>query len=317
MPCYAAPGALAPHPTHRGATHPFRLGSMAGALGLLALLSVPAQGQRAPDIYVASLQLAGGRVSVGAPRNVTSREGYDNQPAFARDGQSLLYTSTRDDAQADIYRVVFATGGTTRVTHTAPESEYSAAELPDGAALAVIRVERDSTQRLWRLPLAGGSEAPIFPALRPVGYHAWADAHMVAMFVLGTPNALVLGDTRTGRLDTLMMNIGRSMHRMPGTRQLSFVSKSYADAWYVMALDVDTRGIRPVARLPRGVEDYAWLPDGRLIAGSGSTLLVADPRGDAAWVAVADLQPAGISEITRLAVSPAGDALAIVAVPTR
>lgn len=256
-------------------------------------------------------------MTVGAPRNVTAREGYDNQPAFSRDGHTLYFTSVRDDAQADIHRVDLATGALTRVTHTSPESEYSAGEWPGGGALAVIRVERDSTQRLWRIPLGGGTEAPLFPALRPVGYYAWGDEHHVAMFVLGSPNVLVLGDTRSGRLDSLMFNIGRSMHRIPGTHQVSFVSKSYADIGYIMALDVQTRDIRPVARLPRGVEDYAWLPDGRLIAGSGSTLLVADPRGDASWVAVADLASAGLSEITRLAVSPAGDRLALVAVPGR
>ncbi len=287
------------------------------AMAHSAPMAVLAQGGQAPDVYLASLDLSGARVTVGAPRNVTAREGYDNQPAFSRDGRSLYYTSTRDDAQADIYRIDLTSGTTTRVTRTAPESEYSAAEVPDGEALAVIRVERDSTQRLWRLPLRGGAESPLFAALRPVGYHAWADAFRVAMFVLGDPNALVLGDTRTGKVDSLMFNIGRSLHRIPGTRQLSFVSKSYADAWYVMSLDVETRDIRPVARLPRGVEDYAWLPDGRLIAGSGSVLLVADPRADAAWVTVADFRPAGLSEITRLAVSPEGDRLAIVAVPGR
>lgn len=289
----------------------------ATVLLLCCAISASAAAQRPPDVFVASLELSGARVQVGAPRNLTQREGYDNQPSFSRDGRWLYYTSTRDDAQADIYRVDLASGATSRQTMTAPESEYSAAEVPDGGAIALIRVERDSTQRLWRVPLDGGGEAPLFPSLRPVGYHAWADARYVAMFVLGDPNALVLGDLRTAKLDTLMFNIGRSMHRIPGTRQLSFVSKSYADAWYIMSLDVESRDVRPLARLPRGVEDYAWLPDGRLIAGSGSALMVADPRGDAAWVTVADFAAAGLGEITRLAVSPSGDRLAIVAVPAR
>jgi len=315
---FAAPCHIdAPSPAPPLVRPRWRRRAAAGAMTLSALLSPAAHGQRTPDVCLAGLERSGGRVTIGAPRNVTSREGYDNQPAFSQDGDALYFTSVRDDAQSDIYRFTVSTGITTRVTRTAPESEYSAFELPDGGAIALVRVERDSVQRLWRVPLGGGAEAPLFPALRPVGYHAWADAHRVAMFVLGDPNALVLGDTRTGRLDTLMFNIGRSMHRIPGTRQLSFVSKSYADAWYVMALDVDSRDIRPLARLPRGVEDYAWLPDGRLLCGSGSALLVADPRGDAAWVTVTDLQLAGLTEITRLAISPKGDRLAIVAVPSR
>lgn len=272
-----------------------------------------AQGET--DVFVATLDTRAGAVRIGAPRNVTRRAGYDNQPSFSRDGGAIFYTSTRDDAQADIYRHVLATGRTTRVTRTAPESEYSAAEVPGGGAISVIRVERDSAQRVWRIPLRGGKESVILPALRPVGYHAWADATRLAMFVLGDPPVLVLGDLSSGRSDTLMASIGRSLHRIPGGKQISFVSKAYENASWVMELDVDSRAMRPLARLPQGVEDYAWLPDGRLIAGNGSKLLVCDISRGATWEEVADLAEAGISGITRIAVSPKGDRIAIVGVP--
>ncbi|MCC6929200.1 MAG: PD40 domain-containing protein [Gemmatimonadaceae bacterium] len=283
----------------------------------LAWLATPAGAQGDPDIFLASLGGGRARVTVGTPRNVTARPGYDNQPSFSRDGSALFYTSTRDDAQADIYRITLATGAITRVTHTAPESEYSAAEVPGGGAISVIRVERDSAQRLWRVPLSrdGGRESPYLPALKPVGYHAWADDTHLVMFVLGTPSNLVVGDLQTGRADTVMVNVGRSLHRIPGTNHVSYVSKAYEENWYVMDLDVATRASRPIARLPKGTEDYAWLPDGRLVAGSGSKLFVADPRGTVAWEEVADLAGAGLSSISRLAVSPAGDRIAIVAIP--
>jgi len=274
---------------------------------------------RDPDIFLASLGGGRGVVTVGAPRNLTARPGYDNQPSFSRDGSALFYTSTRDDAQADIYRIALASGAITRVTQTAPESEYSATEVPGGGALSVIRVERDSTQRLWRIPLGrgAGAERVYLPALKPVGYHAWADDTHLVMFVLGTPSNLVVGDLATGRADTVMVNVGRSLHRIPGTNHVSFVSKAYEENWYVMDLDVATRESRPIAKLPKGTEDYAWLPDGRLVAGSGSKLFVADPKGAVSWDEVADLAGAGLTSITRLAVSPAGDRIAIVAIPTK
>lgn len=286
---------------------------LAASVILAAPAAAGAQGET--DVFVATLDTRAGAVHVGVPRNVTNRVGYDNQPSFTRDGGAIFYTSTREDAQADIYRYVLATGRETRVTRTAPESEYSATEVPGGGAISVIRVERDSAQRLWRIPLHGGEESVILPALKPVGYHAWADATHIAMFVLGDPPVLVLGDLTTGRSDTVMANIGRSLHRIPGGRHISFVSKAYENAFWVMELDVDSREMRPLARLPQGVEDYAWLPDGRLIAGSGSKLLVCDLSTRATWAEVADLKDAGISGITRLAVSPRGDRLAIVGVP--
>ncbi|HEX4931676.1 MAG TPA: hypothetical protein VFV33_00770 [Gemmatimonadaceae bacterium] len=292
--------------------------ALAVALGALAAVAGPARAQGDPDIFLASLGIDRGKVAVGAPRNVTAREGYDNQPSFSRDGRSLYFTSTREDAQADIYRLTIASGAIARVTATSPESEYSASEIPGAAAIAFIRVERDSMQRLWRRPVSNSArvrEQVLFPALAPVGYHAWADAQHVVMYVLGSPSNLVIGELPGGRTDTVMVNIGRSLHRIPGTNRVSFVSKAYEENWYVMDLDVATRETRPIARLPKGTEDYAWLPDGRLIAGSGSTLLVADPAQSAAWIEIADLAPAGLRAITRLAVSPSGDRIAIVAVP--
>jgi hypothetical protein len=40
----------------------------------------------ATDIFLADLAVADGRFAVSAPRNLTARDGYDNQPAFSRDG---------------------------------------------------------------------------------------------------------------------------------------------------------------------------------------------------------------------------------------
>jgi hypothetical protein len=165
-----------------------------------------------PDIYIATLTVARGAPSVGVPMNFTDRVGYDNQPSFSSDGAAIFFTSVRDDAQADIYRYDVATKRTDRVTSSTPESEYSATSIDSGRAISVIRVERDSAQRLWRFPLrAGGEPSVILERVRPVGYHAWADDHTLALFVLGNPNSLQLADTRTGNADTIATGIGRSL----------------------------------------------------------------------------------------------------------
>jgi hypothetical protein len=62
--------------------------------------------------------------------------------------------------------------------------------------------------------------------------------------------------------------------------------------------------------------DLAWMPDGTLLMARGD-VLYAWKRGDADWTRVADLSTLGITGATRLAVSPRGDALAIVAAAPR
>ena len=145
-----------------------------------------------PDIYLASLTVERGSVTVGTPLNITDRAGYDNQPSFTSDGTGVFFTSVREDAQADIYRYDVRTKATTRVTSTAPESEYSATPVDADRAISVVRVERDSTQRLWRFPLDRSAPSVILERVRPVGYHAWANEHTLALFVLGSPNTLQL-----------------------------------------------------------------------------------------------------------------------------
>ena len=115
---------------------------------MLGIALLVLQAPPATDIYVADLRVTDRRVSVGSPVNVTARPGYDNQPFFLRDGRSFFYTSVRDDAQADIYRYDLDRKISVRVT-TTRESEYSPTPLPKGDGFSVVRVEADSTQRLW------------------------------------------------------------------------------------------------------------------------------------------------------------------------
>jgi hypothetical protein len=245
--------------------------------------------------------------------NFTARIGYDNQPAFLSDGSAVLFTSVREDSQADIYRYDIAVRRTSRVTISAPESEYSATPIEGGRAISVIRVERDSTQRLWRFPLDPGEPSVILDRARPVGYHAWADDTTVALFVLGSPNSLQLANTRRQTADTIATSIGRSLHRIPGTRRISFVRKVSPTEWWLESLDIATRRAERLARMLDGVEDYAWLPDRSAISGRGSTLLRWSGKAGDDWRVIADLAGSGVKGITRLAISPRGDQIAFAA----
>ena len=266
-----------------------------------------------PDVYIASITLQRGAATVGTPMNITDRPGYDNQPSFTDDQRGVFFTSVRDDAQADIYRYDLGTKRTTRVTTTAPESEYSATAIDGGSAISVVRVERDSAQRLWRFPLDGGAPSVILERVRPVGYYAWADDHTLALFVLGSPNTLQVADTRTGNSDTIATNIGRSLHRIPGTHRASFVRKVGPTEWWIESLDPASRETARLVRLPEGVEDYAWLPDGSILCGRESRLFRWSGKPGDEWREIADLSTAGVKGITRLAVNTRGDRIAFVA----
>lgn len=276
---------------------------------LLVTLAALAGTLQAPatDIFVAELTLAPA-ARVGPPRNVTRRPGYDNQPFFLADGRSFLYTSIRADGQADIYRYDPAADSGVRVTTTS-ESEYSPTPL-DGGGFAVVRVERDSTQRLWRFD-AAGTAALLLERVKPVGYFAFGDDHTLGLFVLGPPATFQIADTRSGAADTVSRDIGRTIQKIPGRRAVSFVRRLSETEWWITAYDLDSRALTTIVRTLEGVDLYTWTPGGTLLAGRGSKLY--QWSGGADWTEIADLAPAGLTSITRLAVSPRGDRLAIVA----
>lgn len=301
-----------------GPTHA-RLTSLVSALLMAISVQAPpavAQGAPSTDIHLVSIDLRGDRASVGAPVNVTSRAGYDNQPAFTAEGASILFTSVREDAQADIYRYDVATRAVTRVTRTT-ESEYSATPMPDRRRISVIRVEADSTQRLWSFAIDGKDPQLVLRDVKPVGYHAWANDSILALFVLGSPATLQVANARTGNSHVVLGGIGRSIHRIPRSASISFVHKQGENDWWIKRYDPVRDSTVALVQTLEGSEDYAWLPDGSVLMARANTLYRWSPRGGGAaprteWLPIATFDAPGLQRISRLAVSPDGRWLALV-----
>jgi hypothetical protein len=271
------------------------------------------------DIYLVSLD----KGKWGAPVPVSVEKGYDNQPFFDPGGRFVLFTANRDGKQMDIYQYDRETRAVSQLTRTAPEGEYSPTippELPGKPALkrdgfTVIRTEPDGTQRLWQFDRQGGNPQLVLTEIKPVGYHAWVDADRVALFVLGKPATLQLARISTGAAETAASDIGRSLHRVPGTRSVSFVQREASGEFWIKQIEFDTKKIDPLVKAVEGSSDrdYAWLPDGKTILMSAGTKIHSWTRGAKDWTEAFDAAPHALGAITRLAVAPKGDAVAIVA----
>ncbi len=275
---------------------------------LLAACADRSDDAPATDVYLATIAMEGGVVRLTEePVNITRRAGYDNQPHFTPGGEALLYTAIRD-GQADTYRYDLVEGTTRQVTDT-PESEYS--PTPRGEGFSVVRVERDGRQRLWQFAEDGSALQVLLPDIEPVGYHVWATPDRVALFVLGDPPTLQRADVGTAA-DTLARNIGTSLQVVPGRPGVvSFVQHTSDFTAEVRLLDARTRAITSVVETLPGGDAHAWTPDGLLLMARGSTLYQYDPARGGDWRPAADLAP--LRDVTRLAVSPKGDRLALVA----
>jgi WD40-like Beta Propeller Repeat len=279
----------------------------------LALRAHRLAAQASSDLFLVSLRRAARGLVADSARRLTNRDGYDNQPSFTPDGRALLYTSIDSAGQADIRHIDLASGRDTRLTRTAPESEYSAAVMPGGDRFAVIRVERDSTQRLWSFALDGSDPRVVLENVKPAGYFAFLDADRIGLFVLGDPATLQFAGRRDGSTRVIASNIGRAVQKVPGRDAISFLHRDPGPPGWITVWDAASGDMtRLVEALPEN-EYHAWTPDGVLITSRGSVLYRFRPGSDSGWVEFADLADSGIQGISRLAVSADGSRLALVA----
>lgn len=276
--------------------------------------TAPVSGLTENEVYLAPINGAGATLKIGAPRNISNHAGYDNQPKFETDGRGLVFTQADASGRTDIMRYDLASTRATPVKATA-ESEYSATPMPDGRGYGVIRVELDGVQRLWRLdPARGRDDELLITTIRPIGYFSFPEPQVAAAFVLGSPATLQLIDLATEEAKLIVSNVGRSLQKIPGRAAVSFVHKLSAEEWVIK--EVDARGaVKDIGRAPRGREDYAWLPDGTLVISAGFKVLAMKPGVDPDWREIADFESTGLKDLTRLAVSPRGDQIALVASP--
>ncbi len=272
------------------------------------------QAQPNTEIYVFDLSRSDSTYTIQNPVNITHQNpGYDNQPYFTETGD-LLFVSTRQ-GQTDVAQVELTNYHWKWLT-TTPGSEYSPTQLPESNAFSAINLEKDGTQLLWKYP-TDGPPVVIIPDV-VIGYHCWADRETLVTFVLGEPATLQVCNVKTKNCQILATNIGRSLHKIPEYKNISYVSKKY-EHWEIISLDPLTGKSKPIIATLSGSEDMCWSPNGTIFMGKDDQLYSYNPTYDKGWRGVkfekseifnADKQI--LKNITRLAINPAGNKIAIV-----
>lgn len=276
----------------------------------LSILSLNAQ--TSSDIFLFDIQMESQSMKLINGKNLTQREGYDNQPHFV-DDRALLYTSQRRDGQTDIYAYDFVQNTSGNLTRTPNTSEYSATLTSDKQFVSTIMVEEDgTTQRLWKFPLTGGTPTLVLDDIKPVGYHAWYNEKL-ALFVLGRPATLQVANALTQEVSTITGNIGRCLAPIPASGNISFVHKEAGKPWMIKSLDMNSMELAEIVQTLEGSEDYAWAGPNRIIMAKDTKVYECILDGDKTWKEIADLSEFGITKLSRIAIDKALKRLAIVA----
>jgi hypothetical protein len=239
--------------------------------------------------------------------------GYTNQPWFTSEGNLLVSVRKAGEKQNDIYQLGLKTNIIKRITQTSA-NEYSPRIHADGLRLTVLRqVEGDSIdQQIYQSALKGGGYKSLTPGIKNIGYYAWIGNDQLAIFTLDGENnhllSLNLKDNRTRRVTS---SVGRSIWS-ERAGSVTYVHKFTDTYWYLKRYNLTSGTIDIIAETPGLTEDFALAPDGTYFMAAGSKLYCFNAADHTNWEEVGDLSIHGITNITRLAISPDGKQLALV-----
>lgn len=256
--------------------------------------------QASTEVYLLDLSTDSTR-----PINISQNPGYDNQPSFW-DNEDLLYTRSRA-GQTDIVRYKISSKKHEWLSNTAQGSEYSPLHIPQSEAFSAIRLDTTGLQSLYRYT-ADGKDELLFSPLK-IGYQRWISATTLLCTVLVEDHMNLMLTKINNPPLLLAKKVGRSLHRIPNTGQLSFIQQKEGEN-VLSSYDPKTKIIKALLPLPAGVQDVAWQATGTLIFGQGNTLYQWNPDTSTGIQVWKKLE--GINNISRLALSPNGKLLALV-----
>lgn len=241
------------------------------------------------------------------PLNITSRDGYDNQPSFSEDGKRIYYVSIHEDKQADIYFYDIATKKNVAFTKTRV-SEYSPTLTEGGMYLASVVVEADSAQRIHYINTVSGLDEKKLD-MDSVGYFALLNSDTVVYYKLTEPHSLRYY-VKSSHEDKWLANSPVRTFKPINRHKLIYGLKDSAKVCFY-TYDFLLRKASRYAEYPSTSEDVIWHPQYGLVKSEENRLLHFDESKNE-WVLLYDLGSFGIKKITRFVFDPKNKFLVVV-----
>ncbi|HKK11474.1 MAG TPA: hypothetical protein VJ945_01500 [Flavobacteriaceae bacterium] len=279
-------------------------------LHILIILLTPLINHAQPntEVFLFDLNQEHGGFELSNFRNISNNEGYDNQPSFP-DNNTMLYSGTRN-GQTDIVEYNIANGEKRWVCNT-EGSEYSPLKIPGQDAISAIRLDKDGTQLLRKYSLQKGASDVLIDDL-VIGYQVWFNETILVATVLEEDYmSLYTSNLKKNQNYRWQKKVGRSLHKIPHSELVSYISKEKDSVWEIKALDPISGNTTYLFNTLPNTEDMCWLSDGTALMANDGVLYGFHMIRDDDWVKLASLSEYGIKNITRLAVSPDGTKLAV------
>jgi len=265
-------------------------------------MSIDITAQGSSDIYLMDLKNLSSNPSISNVRYLTdfNKGGYNNQAMFFSFNELYVSSQILPDTLTDIYKLNLTNESISQVTNSPSISEYSPTPCPDKTNFTTVRIEQDRvTQTLWQYPLNQATLGiRLFPKLNNIGYHAWINDEEIALFLVGEPHTLAVGNLKTGKIETIVDKVGRCIKKIDD-HTFCFVHKINPTVWTIKRYDTSAKAMTIVTELPADVEDFEILIDGSILIGDRHLLKKTNPIQGQEWKIIADFSALGINHIVR------------------
>ncbi len=265
------------------------------------------------EIYLFDLEIKDGNYQLTNKINISNNKGYDNQPYFMPDSQSVLFVSQRGDEETNVFEYDIKTKKTKQLTDT-PHAEYSPKPLGDGDRISFVSEGFNPYNSVWQLNLQSGEYSWLLNSKEPVGYYQVNDSNGDVLFwsrygwsvqylnLKNNYNRFVSGNA-----------VPSSPQQIPNSGGFSFVHRQTNSQQWIKAFDPTTFSITPIAPIYDANFEYGWAPNGDLLRVKDNQLFIW-PAGNTgyAWKPGPDLGALFKGELGRLAVSHDGKKIALV-----
>jgi hypothetical protein len=242
--------------------------------------------------------------------NISNNEGYDSQPFFYTDNEILFASHKNENTEIVLHDLVL--GKNELKSDTKNGGEYSPQRIPNSNHISAVRLNNDGLQRFYKYNYKSKKSTELIPDLK-VAYPNWYDKNtVIAVSIVNDSLELFICDLKKKTNIAVAKNVGRSVHRIPNTNLISFISKENKEYWLLKSLNIKTKEIKTITSVGLS-EDVTWLPNGVLLMSKGNSIYKFNPEKDKYPNIFFSFTDDNINNISRMAVNKKGTKLALVA----
>ena len=200
--------------------------------------------------------------------NISNNKGYDSQPFFY-DATKVIFASTRNgNTDIALYDLEKENPSISYLSNTENGGEYSPQRIPNSKNISAVRLDKDGLQRFYKYQFITKKSSKIIPDLK-VAYPNWFDKNtVIAVAIVNDSLELFISDLKKKTNISVAKNVGRSVHQIPNSNLMSFISKENKEYWLIKSLNPKTKEIKTITAVGLS-EDVTWLPNGILLISKG------------------------------------------------